>query len=452
MAMNQIDAAANLGKFLQIVYSDGVMNQLSQDFRDWEMVSKQKVTDEAARSVNFMVQKSLGVAAVQWSQQGSNGAFPSSQQTTNEELSAGFNQIYSTVELEYDLWQRALGSPHKFAEPLALEIQSKGIAQKRLLSAAFHLDGSGSLGAISTGHSASSNNVTIVFGSGGARYVEYGDKLKLAQADGDNFLATNSSVDYLIVTDKDRENNKIVVTGYTSGGVEVTGSDLVTDLALADNLLSHVYRYGSTTAIDQATGFAGIEMNNLAEIMPGLPSLTADDGRKMHGMTMSGITKGTKYDCSAQPIDISHIQKGMDKLKTITGEGAYKYKQALSSPETIAAFIESQETDRRLVNINDNKRGQKGFGYIHNNDTLELVSSEFCNAGSIWMLPEGAKQGGILELHGKDFVEVKAGGSSEFLKAGSSGYEPFVQKFMMAYMTFICKRPNAVLEIKNFTV
>jgi len=89
MAMDQIAAAANLGKFLQIVYSDGVVNQLSEDFRDWEMVLKQKVTDEAARQVNFMVQKTFGVGAVQWSKQGSGGAFPSSSQSTHEELSTG---------------------------------------------------------------------------------------------------------------------------------------------------------------------------------------------------------------------------------------------------------------------------------------------------------------------------------------------------------------------------
>jgi len=436
---------ANLGKFLQIVYSDGVMNQLSVDFRDWEMVSKQKVTDEAARSVDFMVQKSLGVAAVQWSKQGSYGAFPSSQQTTNQELSAGFNQIYSTVELEYDLWQRALGSPHKYAEPLALEIQSKGIAQKRLLSAAFHLDGTGVLGTVSAVAAGDSNaELKITFSAGGARYIEYSDKLQAAAPNGDS-ETFDTGVSVVVVTDKDRDGNWIKVEGVDG---TIDSSSLDGTIAPADVLS----RAGSVR-VNLSTAFNGsLEVNNLAEIMPGLPSLAASDGRKLHGMTMSGITKGTKYDASGQPVDISHIQKGMDKLKTITGEGQFKYKQALSSPETISAFIESQETDRRLVNINDNKRGQKGFGYIHNNDTLELVSSEFCDAGSIWMIPEGAKQGGILELHGKDFVDVKAGGSSEFLKTDGSGYTPFIQKFMMAYMTLICKRPNAILEINNFTV
>ncbi len=65
--MSQIDVAANLGKLLQIVYSNGVINQLSEDFRDWDAVTKLKVSDEAARSVNFMMQTGYGPSAVGWS-------------------------------------------------------------------------------------------------------------------------------------------------------------------------------------------------------------------------------------------------------------------------------------------------------------------------------------------------------------------------------------------------
>ena len=127
----QIDAAANLGKLLQIVYTDGIVNQISEDFRDWEMVTKKKVSDEAARSVNFMLQTALGARAIGLSPQGASAVFPTSQQVTASEKSAGFNEVFATIELEYDLWDRAMSAPHKYIEPLALEITSKGIAQKK---------------------------------------------------------------------------------------------------------------------------------------------------------------------------------------------------------------------------------------------------------------------------------------------------------------------------------
>ena len=66
MATSQIQASAALGKFLQRVYSDGITNQISEDFRDWEMVNKLKVSDQAARTVDFLINKSYGARAVQW--------------------------------------------------------------------------------------------------------------------------------------------------------------------------------------------------------------------------------------------------------------------------------------------------------------------------------------------------------------------------------------------------
>ena len=140
MATTQIQSSAALGKFLQRVYSDGITNQISEDFRDWEMVSKHKVTDQAARTVDFLINKTYGAPAVEWKDSGSQ-KLPSGSQSSTEEGSAGFNQIYCTVELEYDLWERAKSGAKKYLEPLAHEIQNKGIVQKRILSAAFHLDG-----------------------------------------------------------------------------------------------------------------------------------------------------------------------------------------------------------------------------------------------------------------------------------------------------------------------
>jgi len=138
----------------------------------------------------------------------------------------------------------------------------------------------------------------------------------------------------------------------------------------------------------------------------------------------------------------------MDRIKTRNGP-SFKYKQVLVAPETLSAFIESQESDRRLVANSDKERGFKGFSFIHGNDSLELASSEFCGDKRMWCIPEGSAAGGCLELHGKDFKEVNVGGS-EFLKNSGSGYETTVQKFMMGYMTMICKRPGAILKIHNF--
>lgn len=454
MATQQLLDSSNLGKFLQRVYSDGITNQISEDFRDWEMVSKHKVSDQAARSVDFLINKAYGAPAVQWKDSGS-VALPSGSQSTTAEGSAGFNQIYSTIELEYDLWERAKSGAKKYLEPLAHEIQNKGIVQKRLLSAAFHLDGTGILAeagsttAVAVGATGVGSKVKITLSSsdtarGGERYIEFGDEIIMRETDGTASTASGGIYASLtlVVDDKDRVNNTITV--YDKAGVANLGAS---GLTIDSGAL--FFRVGSTYVDStSAANFDGTnEVNSISEMMPGLESLTATDGRKLHGLSLTGVYKGEHYDASGAPIDMSQIQRAMDRIKTRNGP-SFKYKQLLCAPETLSAFVESQEADRRLVANTDNTRGFSGFNFIHGNDKLELASSEFCGDKRMWAIPENAT--GVLELHGKDFKEINVGGG-EYLKVDGDGlYNTTVQKFMMGYMTLICKRPGAILKMHNF--
>jgi hypothetical protein len=468
MAVSQIDAAANLGKLLQIVYSNGVINQISEDFRDWDAVSKIRVSEEAARSVNFMLQSGYGPSAVGWSKQGSLSAFKNPQQSNVGEKSAGFNQIQSTVELEYDVWDRAMSAPHKFAEPLALEINNKSIAQKRMLSSDFHRDGSGLLGitsstaatrvtlpdssfAMRVSYAGVSSSDGTDYAGGGSRYAEYQDKHVFAILDG-SVDALGASVSYGVVDSKNRQNDTVDYKLYTSSDVELAGAAYTT--AAAACVSQFMYRENQPTRADLTAGIATLgELNNLTEVIPGLESLFANDGRTMHGITMRGATAGTQYDAGANPLDISQLDEAISQLKVIVGQGKYKYNQILCSPEARSALIDSQEQDRRLQALSDDKRGFKGFGYVHDNDTLELATSEFCKKSAMWIMPQGGKDKGCIELHGKDFKNVSVGSQDTFLKPSSSGgHEPLIRKYMNGYLTLLTKHPASALKIKNFTV
>ena len=71
MAFSNIDAnALPLGKILQIAFSDGIRNQISTDFRDFEMVKRAKVSGSLPRELRFMFQTSLGAAAIQYANPG----------------------------------------------------------------------------------------------------------------------------------------------------------------------------------------------------------------------------------------------------------------------------------------------------------------------------------------------------------------------------------------------
>jgi hypothetical protein len=444
MATTQIQSSAALGKFLQRVYTDGITNQISEDFRDWEMVDKMKVSDQAARTVDFLINKSYGAPAVQRADSGTQ-TLPSGSQSTTEEGSAGFNQIYATVELEYDLWERAKSGAKKYLEPLAHEIQNKGIVQKRILSAEFHLDGTGVMAEVLSSVASGTSRVLTLKNTdtsrGGERYLEFGDEIIMY----DNTGAASSAVvptvsgdasQVLVIDDKDRDANTITVSAKNGGSLASV------------NFTDGDFAYRKDEVAPDLTGIGSTDYNSLAKQQPGLETLTATDGRTLHGLALSGVYKGEHYDASAAPIDISHIQKAMDRVKTRNGP-SFKYKQVLVAPETNSAFIEANEADRRLVANSDKERGFEGFCFVHGNDKLELANSEFCGDKRMWIIPDGKAAGGCLELHGKDFKDISTGGG-EYLAHNGTNYETKVQKFMMGYTTLLCRRPGAILKIHNF--
>lgn len=465
MAVNQIDNAAKLGKLLQIIYSNGVVNQLSEDFRDWDAVSKLRVSEEAARSVNFTLQTGYGPRSTGWSKQGVGANFKSSQQSNTSEKSAGFNQMDSTIELEYDLWTRAMGTPAKYAEPLALEINNKAIIQKRLLSSVFHRDGSGLLGITeaaapvkeSLGSSflvkVSFNGVSgadaTEYEGGGSRYAEYQDGHSFCSIDGS--IASLATAAVFEVVKKNRREDTVSYRVLDSAGAELNETQVDAVIAAMSTDAFYVYRENQPTRPDLSSGIVALgEINNITEVMPGVESLFADDGRILHGIEMAGATAGTHYDAGGNPVDIRHIDEGLSNLKVIVGQGKYKYNQLLSTPEGRSALIDSQEQDRRLQAITDDKRGFKAFGYVHDSDTLELATSEYCRKNTMWSMPQGGKEKGVIELHGKDFKPVQVGSQDTFLGLSGGNHAQKINKYMLGYMTLLSKHPAATLKIKNF--
>jgi len=458
MAINNI-SDQQLGKFLQIAFSDGVRNQISEDYRDWEFIQRVRSADPNGRELRFFFQSSYGPSAIQWSGISPAGSYPSAQQVSVNEHTALFKEINATIELEYNLWNRARKSPAKYAEPLAIEIQSKAMAAKRRLSIDLYGDGTGVLGEVADVSASvdfsDGDNVVITIDSGDSDrghigWFEFGDKIQFYAADGTEHKLVDGAVDaeYGIVTDKNRTNNSVTATFYDASGNALTIDGLGT-VADADVL----YREPQPTKAN-LSAISG-DYNALTEVMAGLESLTATDGRNIHGITMSGSSKGSRYSGSGNPLDVSMIQSSLSLAKVRVGEGRYSYKSMIMAPEANDALVESREVDRRFQTIEDNKRGLKKFAYVHGNDTLEVVTSEFCPKKRIYMIPESRQQEKVLEFHGTDFESVRpAGAGSEFfLRPGSSGgHDRFIRSYLEGMAAMICKHPAAINVLHNFTV
>lgn len=448
-----------LGKLLQIVFSDGVRNQISTDFRDFEMIKRAKVSSSVARELRFMFQKSLGAAAIQYRNAGqSNRAFPAAQQASVSEHTAKFKEIDATIELEYNLWNRARKSPEKYAEPLALEIASKTSASKRRLAADLYTDGTGVVGTVASAvvtSPASSNLVFTLSTANTARghvgQFEFEDILVLkSAANGASALNTSLATEAVSwkVIDKDFDNNKVTLQGLDVNGAPVASMTAISAQPTAGDVF---YRIGQPTTLDLTAAIA--DYGTATEVIAGLESLAATDGRVIHGITMSGATGASKVSAGGQPIDVKHIQKVMSKVKRAVGQDRYTWKMATMQSETLDSLIDSRETDRRFMSIDDNARGVKKFVYQHQNDSLEMYTSEYVGPKRIWILPETKAGEKVLEFHGSDFETVKANDSGDFhLKSASGGgYVNTVVSYLQAIGTLICKHPAAVACIDDFT-
>lgn len=451
MAFSNIDQL-NLGNLLQIIFSNGVRNQISQDFRDWEMVKRAKAGSSVARELRFMIQKSFGPAAIQYRDPGTSGrSFPAAQQVSIQELTAKFKEINATIELEYNLWDRARKSPEKYAEPLALEIDSKSSAAKRRIAADLYGDGTGVVGTIASATVTAGNAVVTLSSANAARghvgAFEFFDLILHYAAAGTGGAAVTvatGTFDHWRVVSKDRSALTVTLRAVNTAGTEVDTSSWT---AVAGEVF---YRIGQPT-IPNLTSIA--DYGTATEVMAGLESLVAGDGRVIHGMTMSGSTAGTRLDAGANPLDVKFIQRVMSQVKVAVGQDRYTWKMMSMAPESLDALIESRETDRRFVTMEDGARGTKKFMYQHQNDSLECYTSEYVPMKRIYILPETKASEKVIEFHGSDFETVKAQGDSDFhLKASASGgYVNTVVSYLQAIGVIICKHPAAIAVIENFT-
>lgn len=461
MAINNIDVLT-LGKILQIAFTNGIRLQISEDFRDFEYIKRARAGNSSARELRFMFQNSLNPSSIQSRNPGvSNRAFPRGFQPVIQENTALFKEFNATIELEYNLYDRARKSPEKYAEPLQAVINSTLSSSKRHFAKVLWLDGTGVLGTVASAAvtSPASNKLVFTLSTadttrGHVGSFEYYDILVLrSAANGASALDTSLATEpaYWQVIDKDRDNAQVTLQGLDSAFAPVATIASVTTQPTAGDVF---YKFDQQVIGDLTALSSSVDYGSFSSELVGLETLASRDGRLVHGITMSGATGSTELDAGNVALDVSHIQKVMDKVKIAVGQDRYKWKQLMMTPESHAALIDSRETDRRFITVDDNKRGVKFFAYQHGNDTLECATSEFVMPKRIYAMPEQKSGEKVIEMHGSDWETVKGEGMNDFhLKPGADGgYVNNMVSFMQSIGVLICKHPAAIARIRNFTV
>lgn len=442
----------NLGAYIQIAYTKGIRNQISEDFRDWEYVKRQKAMNPDGRELKFMFKNGYGPAAIQYSRVTDFG-FAKGQQISVSEYTAEYQDMDCTVEFDFKLWDRARKNPNTYGDFLAEELSSKILSQKRQLAKDLYGDGTGVVGEVASidETNIAAGNIEITLdttdtANGHLGLFEFDDLLIAAENTGALRSPTVTTNFYAYrVLSKDRKNSKVVL--------ELVDSDYALDLdAAASGLVAGdvFYRVGldATAARVNRTTIAdyGKEL-----VIPGLASLAAADGRIVHGITMSGRTGATEESVGGVIANDS-IENVMNDMKIRVGEGSYAWKMICAAPEAHSKFILAREDARRFQTV-DTVQGGKKFVYMHRDDALEIYATEFVPKTKMYILPEAKNGNKVIEYNATDYETVKVNDTSAFhLAVENGGFTKKIQTFMTAKGTLICKHPAAIGVIRNFTL
>jgi hypothetical protein len=441
----------SLGSILKIVSKNGVANNLSEDSAIWQNILKQHVEgDSKGRELRYLIRTAYGSGAGGFLSP-DNGAYKSGSQSTISEGTAQWKDYGTTIEVEETLVQKAARDFDSYGRPLVDELDLKVIALSRTLSAAAYADGTGVIAqALDAGSVSSAKTVFNIDPATGARgfvgWLEEGDIVMSVNADGTDAHPTLSSgtFSHYTIDSVDRDNDTVTLQARNTAG---TALDITaTGITAGDYLV----RGKTADTFQDLSSIGSTDYNTLSHAFTGLDSLSENDSRVVNGITLSGNAGGTRQDESGNPIDSQAFQKLMSKLMRRAGKGRYKYDQALMAFETYDSLIESRETDRRFMSVQDDKRGAPGMAYVHMRNNVMFDPDEFCHKKRIYCIPDK----GVLQFHGTDFDFVQPNGADKFHlrpTGTSAGYDRVVQAFMTGSGALITTHAAGIGCIENFT-
>jgi len=445
-----------LGNYLTIAFIEGVHKQISITYPEWEMVERMRVGSVDGREARFLLQTSLGPSAVQNRNPGIRSQFPAGSESSIQEGTLTYKEFDATIELEYNLYRRILESKSKYdASALAMEVDSKTTAMKRLLCQQFYGDGTGVLGRTSSATVTGGQAVVTMregaTDQGFAGSFQFGEAVSAwtaAGAAGAAPTVASGTFDHWRVVAR----NPVSTVNTVTLQAESSTNAILTVTAYTPSAGEQWVKYGQPT-VANLTAIA--DYGSATEAMTGLDALIRNDGSTVYGISQQGAVSGTVYDNAAAILDVNSIEQAMNQVKNAVGEGRYKWPMMLCNREARSTFIDSRETDRRFMSIEDNKRGLNKFVYVHQDDSIEIKGSEFCPHFKAYILPEGKTEGQkVLQFRGTDIKPARAENGDVFMFApGTSGYH---QRLMVSYLSgmgqLLNLHPAATIKVQNFTL
>jgi len=451
----------NLGKLTKILQKGAIYPQLATQSAFWKKVLSKTEGQAKGREQRFEVLTGRGPASFQFA--GQNGDFPDFQASEIVEGVVNWKDFDLNISYDLVLQDKTGEDLYSYARPYALEMQSKGVAAARALSAAAMGDGSGVIGVVtSVAVNTTTDKITVVLNTSSANadrshpaWFEDKDLVKFASDAGAAKAKINNNATDVAswrVVSVNQDTATIVLEALSAAGAVIDLTDAT--VGAGDPTAAHVIYRKNTTAND-LTAISTNDYNSISQVFAGMGSLSAADGRKVNGLTMSGVLSGSRRDVDGALLSSRDFQKLLSKIMRATsGETngqKLTYSDAMMHDVVYDVLVEQNEANRTWFNIQDPSSGISRIGHRHRKQFVEFIEDEFAPFQRIYLCPD---QKGPISFLGTDLKEVKVGGTSECLKAGSTTgcYAKTAIKFMSGSGALMTSHPAAIGCVENFSI
>jgi len=464
------------GILLDIVFTKGVRDQISQDFAEFKLVQSIRNKEATPRALTYKVLTHRGPSRVQYMNPGSSSeAMPAGQKVGISEHTAYFKELAATIEVDSNLIQRLNATQAKAADELALEMDNTVLDVRRKICRDFYGDGTGLIvrakSVVVTDGAAGTGKVTVTAAApgetvdslatyGSITFLEEGMVLAIATKAGAAVNVSGetaaASIYGWLVSNVDVDAGTFVVKPVNSSYAPLA-IDAASGTAnqIVDNFVAGTCFYDlcQVGAFPDQTGLSAVDYGTASKSIVGIESLSANDGRIVNGLTMSGIFAGSVHSASSV-ITIDMFQSALSKAKRRVGQSAASWNNIMLHDRSWDVLVLSIEDDRRFYADDSAARGSRSFKFQHGKDSLELVVSEFCPINRAFALPTNVKGGAAVQFHCTDMVSQKSpdGGSPWHRQMTSGSYNKRFVAFESGYMQLVASQPAAIVAIKGFTL
>lgn len=456
MAFNSSNLSLNT--LLKIWQRGGIVDQLPAHSEIWKLIMKKKTGVDQGRQVNFEIMTGKGLGAIQGGNFG--GILPVARRVDVAEYTAHYKLTEMAVSYDEDLERRLKGGDASYARPFARELDAKKAGAAQIKSVEVLGDGMGVIGVLTAKAVVSTSADTAVFtisatsanaGKSHIGWILPSDLVKFVASDGTahgTINNTNTNVSYWKILSVDIANNQFTASAYNSSDALINLSDATigaTDPSSGDYIVrldTSTFNYDTYAS----------DYNLACEVGVGLESLSANDGRTVHGMTMSGLLAGTRKDCNGAVLDGEKFIDLLSKANQILGAEefkAMKYSDALMYNGTYDNLIKDGAAQRQFVNVRDVETGLDNIGARYMKTAITFTPDPYVQSQRVWVLPNSAD---CLEYLGTDFEEMSDGqGKKGHRNINSSGrFKKEIVRFFQSGGVLLSRKPSSLLALEDF--